>query len=292
MNERDWLILQILYEEKNITKTAHRLYISQPALTNRLQLLEKEFGVQIVNRGRRGIQFTPQGEYLARSAREMLLNIQTIKDHVINMGDQLTGTLRLGVSTFFTDYMLPDLLKSFKDRYPDVEFKVTTDLSSQIAHLIYNQDVHIGIVKGDFTWKDEKQLLLEETICIASKEKIAVEDLPYLPRVDYHTDSLLKSSIDNWWTEHFAQPPTVSIEVDKSDTCKKMVINGLGYAILPRMIVNDAPDLYKIDITKLNGDPIVRKTWMLYHKDSLHLNIVKAFVDFMEEEFHGQFNKM
>ena len=62
-------------------------------------------------------------------------------------------------------------------------------------------------------------------------------------------------------------------------------MNGLGYAILPRMIVADAPELYKVDIAKLNGEPIVRKTWMLFHKDSLQLNIVKTFVEFIEERF-------
>jgi DNA-binding transcriptional LysR family regulator len=287
LDERDWMVLQTLYKEKNITKAAQHLYISQPALTNRLQQLEKEFGVKIVNRGRRGVQFTPQGEYLAKSAHEMLLNIQKIKENVLNMEDNVAGTLRLGVSTFFTDYMLPNLLKQFKERYPNIEFKVTTGFSSHIAHLIYNQDVHIGIVKGDFSWKDHKHLLFEETICIASKEKINIHNLPNLPRIDYHTDSLLKNSIDNWWSEHFNQPPLVSIEVDKVDTCKKMVVNGLGYAILPSMILNDINDVYKTDITTIDGNPIVRKTWMFYHKDSLKLNIVKAFVEFMENEFKG-----
>ncbi|MBT2701251.1 LysR family transcriptional regulator [Bacillus sp. ISL-40] len=287
MDERDWLVLQTLYKEKNITKAAQHLYISQPALTNRLQQLEKEFGITIVNRGRRGVQFTPQGEYLAKSAHEMLLNIQKIKENVLNMEDNVAGTLRLGVSTFFTDYMLPNLLKLFKERYPTIEFKVTTGFSSHIAHLIYNQDVHIGIVKGDFSWKDHKHLLFEETICIASKEKIDIHNLPNLPRIDYHTDPLLKNSINNWWSEHFTQPPLVSIEVDKVDTCKKMVVNGLGYAILPSLILNDVNDVYKTDITTIDGNPIVRKTWMFYHKDSLELNIVKAFVEFMENEFKG-----
>ncbi|RBN36768.1 LysR family transcriptional regulator, partial [Priestia megaterium] len=55
MDDRDWLILQVLYREKNITKAAKELFISQPALTHRLQQMEKEFHVQIVNRGRRGV---------------------------------------------------------------------------------------------------------------------------------------------------------------------------------------------------------------------------------------------
>lgn len=285
LDERDWIVLQTLYKEKNITKTAQHLYISQPALTNRLQLLEKEFGVKIVNRGRRGVQFTPQGEYLAKCANEMLLTIQKIKENVLNMENNIEGTLRLGVSTFFTDYMLPNLLKQFKEQYPNIEFKVTTGFSSHISHLIYNQDVHIGIVKGDYSWKDQKRLLFEETICIASKENIDIHNLPHLPRIDYHTDSLLKNSIDNWWSEHFTQPPLVSIEVDKVDTCKKMVTNGLGYAILPSMILNDVSDIYKTVIKTIDGKPIVRKTWMFYHEDSLKLNIVKAFVNFIENEF-------
>ncbi|OAS89187.1 MULTISPECIES: LysR family transcriptional regulator [Metabacillus] len=285
MDERDWMVLQTLYKEKNITKAAQLLYISQPALTNRLNQLEKEFGVIIVNRGRRGVQFTPQGEYLAKSAQEMLLTIQKIKENVLNMEDRVVGTLRLGVSNFFTDYMLPNLLKLFKDQYPNIEFKVTTNFSSHIAQLIYNQNVHIGIVKGDFIWKDHKHLLFEESICIASKEKIDIHDLPNLPRIDYHTDTSLKNSIDKWWSENFTQPPLVSIEVDKADTCKKMVINGLGYAILPSLILKDVNDIHIADIKSIDGKPIVRKTWMIYHEDSLKLNIVKAFVDFIEKEF-------
>ena len=276
------MLLQTLYREKNITKTAQYLHISQPALTTRLQNLENEFNVKIVNRGRRGVQFTPQGEYLAKSAHEMLLKMQKIKEHVLNMADNLEGTLRLGVSTFFTDYMLPNLLKLFKDQYPNIEFKVTTNFSGNIANLTYNQDVHVGIVRGDHSWKEQKHLLFEETICIASKEKIDIQQLPYLPRIDYHTDQQLKNSIDNWWSEHFTQPPLVSIEVDKVDTCKKMLINGLGYAILPSMILNDNNDVYKTDIKTIDGKPIIRKTWMIYNKDSLKLNIVKAFVDFIK----------
>ena len=288
MDERDWIVLQTLYQEKNITKTAQRLYISQPALTNRIQQLEREFGITIVNRGRRGVQFTPQGEYLAKSANKMLLTLQNIKDNVLNMENNLVGTLRLGVSTFFTDYMLPNLLKRFKEQYPNIEFKVTTGFSSHITELIHNQDVHISIVKGDYNWNDQKRLLFEESICIASKEEISIQNLPNLPRIDYHTDLLLQNSIDNWWSERFTLPPQVNIEVDKVDTCKKMVVNGLGYAIMPSLILNDVHDLNKMDIQTIDGKPIVRKTWMFYHKDSLQLNIVKAFVDFMEKEFNGQ----
>lgn len=282
LDERDWMVLQTLYQEKNITNTAKILYISQPALTNRLKTMEKQFGVQIVIRGRRGVQFTSQGEYLAKSAHEMLWRIQKIKETVLNMEDKISGILRLGVSNFFTDYKLPGLLKLFKNQYPDVEFKVTTGLSSHITHLMHNQDVHIGFVRGDYSWQDQKKLLFEESICIASKVEIDIHRLPYLPRIDYHTDPLLKTAVDNWWTENYSQPPLVSINVDKADTCKKMVENGLGYAILPSLLINDLDNIHKFEIRTKSGEKIIRKTWMFYHEESLELNIVKAFVEFVE----------
>ncbi|OXS74749.1 LysR family transcriptional regulator [Domibacillus enclensis] len=282
MDERDWLILKTLHAYKNITHTAQSLYVSQPALTNRLKQMEKEFGVQIVTRGRRGIQFTPQGDYLAKCADDMIHQMQRIKENVLNMENSMSGTLRLGVSTFFTDYKLPGILKLFKEEYPNVEFKVTTEWSSHITHLIYNQDVHVGFVKGDYGWKDQKRLLFEETICIASKDQIDMERLPDMPRIDYRTDQNLKMVVDHWWGENYAKPPLISIDVDKAGTCKNMVANGLGYAILPSMILDDLDDLHKVELTDAAGKPIIRKSWMFFHEESLQLNIVKAFVAFIE----------
>ncbi|MFD2617292.1 LysR family transcriptional regulator [Terrilactibacillus laevilacticus] len=286
MDDRDWLILQLLYKKKNITKTAQSLYISQPSLTHRLQQIEKELGVTLVNRGRRGVQFTPQGEYVAKHANQILLDIQKIKENVSNMEKDVVGTLRLGVSDSFTHYKLPQLLKAFKEDYPKVEFKVTTDWSKEIVQLAYNQDIHIGIVRGDYSWQGEKHLLFSETLCIVSKEKINIKDLPNLPRIDYRTDYLLRAMIDNWWTDNFAVAPRVNIEVDRADTCKGMVLNGLGYAIVPSMIVENVDNIHKIDLIDKKGNPILRPTWMIYYKDTLDMSIVHAFADFVLDTHH------
>jgi DNA-binding transcriptional LysR family regulator len=71
------------------------------------------------------------------------------------------------------------------------------------------------------------------------------------------------------------------MEVDKTDTCKEMVIKGLGYAILPSLVVKDVKDLYKISILNKDGETIKRETWMFYSKDFLGLKLVKTFVDFV-----------
>ncbi|ETI69220.1 LysR family transcriptional regulator [Neobacillus vireti] len=283
MEDRDWVLLQALYKHKNITRAAQELFISQPSLTKRLQDIEKEFGATIVQRGRRGVQFTPEGEFLAKSADEILRNLRMIKEHVQNMGTNvIAGTLRLGVSDYFTKYQLPRILKLFKNQYQNVEFQVKTGWSKDVLNLVHNQDVHIGFLRGDYQWTGKKHLLFEETLCIAYKDEFELKDLPRLPRIDYRTESLFKGMIDNWWTANFEQPPFVGMMVDKVDTCKEMIINGLGYAIVPRFILNDVQDLYLIDIKDKKGNPLLRKTWMYYHEDALEMKMVKLFVDLVE----------
>ncbi|MGC9935180.1 LysR family transcriptional regulator [Priestia aryabhattai] len=283
MDTRDWLILSTLHKEKSITKAGQSLFIAQPTLTKRLKRIEKEFGVQIVNRTIKGVQFTSEGEYLARRAEEVLKVFQEIEEDIRNFDYQVAGTLRLGVSNFISKYKLPALLKSFKGQYPQASFEVKTGYSRDIFNLAYNQDVHISFIRGNYNWPGQKHLLFEEKLCIASRNKINLEELPNLPRIDYRTDSLYKQLVENWWTEHYSDPPIIAMVVDQGDTCKEMVMNGLGYAIMPSLFLENIKDIHKIYLTDKNGKQITQKTWMIYHEESLKLNIVRAFVNLVEE---------
>lgn len=283
MDTRDWEILKILYEQKNITKTANLLYISQPALTKRLQQIESEFNTQIVIRGRRGIHFTPQGEFLVKCADEMLGRLRNIHDTISNIEGKVVGTLRIGASNLIARVKIPQILKKFKTAFPEVEFEVSTGWSSEIFQLLSNREIHIAIVRGDYPWQEGKQLLLKEPLTIASRAPFKLEDLPKLPRINYGSDSKLKDLIDHWWSDNFSTPPKIAMTVDRTDTCKQMVINGLGYAILPGLLVSKEVDIHKMNLQSKDGEFITRDTWMLYHEESLEFSLVEEFVEFLQE---------
>ena len=281
MNEKDWLILKTLSEKKSITKTAQFLFISQPALSSRLQQIEARFGTAIVVRSKKGVQFTPEGEYLVKGACDILKKIQTLEENVQNMQETITGTLRIGTSHFFTKHMLPDLLASFKAQQPGIEFKVTTNWSREIISLIQNNEVQIGFIRGDYDWTGEKELLFKEKMYISFKNEFSLTDLPYMPRIDFHNEYSTQLLLDKWWNEHFSIPPRIGMEVDKVDTCKEMVSRGLGYAFLPATIFNENDKLCNYEIVYKSGQSLMRKTWMVYQKESTDLKLVKAFLDFI-----------
>lgn len=281
MDEKDWHILMTLHEEKNITRAAQRLYISQPALTYRIQQLEKEFNTKIVSRGKKGVEFTVKGEFLVQYAHDMIQQLRKTKEHIVNMDSTVKGTLRLAVSGLFARYELPSLLKNFLDEYPDVEVSLKTGWSSDIHQLLQKEEAHLGIVRGDYNWKENKILLREEKICIASNKKIEFEDLPFLPRINYQTDQSLKNTIENWWQETYTAPPMIAMEVDRIDTCKELVLNGLGYAILPEICLKNDEPLYIAPIMLQDDQFLGRNTWIFYRDAALELAQVKAFIDFL-----------
>lgn len=282
MNEKDWRILSTLMEEKNITKTSQRLFISQPALTYRIKELEKEFSMKIITRGSRGIDFTPRGEYLVEYAQSMLSQLQKIKEQLINMDKGISGTLRLAVSGMFARHELPSILKAFLNLYPDVEINLKTGWSSEVNLMLQKEEAHLGIIRGDYDWPGEKILFRKEKICIVSSKEIDILQLPTLPRINYQTDMSLKNTIEHWWSQSYTVPPKITMETDRSDTCKQMVLNGLGYSILPEICIQKEEPLYSIPLT-VNGQYVTRKTWLIYRDTALELKHVKAFIDFLAE---------
>ncbi|PKF85994.1 LysR family transcriptional regulator [Bacillus sp. BA3] len=290
MNEKDCMMLQYISEEQNMTKAAERLYITQPALTYRLRQIEKEFGVPVIMKNGKGIKLTQEGEYLVTYSQKVLLDLRKTKEYVVNMRNEVEGHLRIGVSSYYGLYKLPPILKSFISTYPKVQINVDSGWSNEIYELLLHEDIHVGIVKGDYQWYDQKYLINEESICVISQEEINLDSLPKIPRINFKISksggsyrySSLSQTIDDWWHERFNESPQITMQVDSYETCKEMVKNGLGYAIIPRSFVNPSDELHRIDLIRKNGQAIKRNTWMLYRETSLQFTIVERFVNYIK----------
>jgi DNA-binding transcriptional LysR family regulator len=256
------LTLQDLYKSRNITKTAHNLGLSQPALTKRLKQIEAEYGITLVKRERRGISFTTEGEFLAGRAQYLLKKQQEIREIGWSMRSEPTGTIKVGISNFFTKFLFLDVLREFQSLYPNIQFQIETGWSRNIFNLLVKEELHVAFVRGDYSWAGLRQLLFEENMVIASSEPIEIEALPNLPMISYKTDIKLKSMMEKWWYENFTVPPQVIMEVDRSDTCLDMISNNLGFSILPGLVARNAGEINTTPIYDKAGERITRKSWM------------------------------
>ncbi|MDO3409930.1 LysR family transcriptional regulator [Saccharibacillus sp. CPCC 101409] len=293
MNDKDAAMLKYLAEGHSLTRTAEKLYVTQPALTYRLQQMEREFGVPLIVKHARGMQLTPEGEALAAHARRMSEELARVKDELQSMRGRVRGTLRLGVASYFGLYMLPPLLRRFRDLFPDVQFDVTCALSSEVLELLNAREIHVGIVRGDYPWPESRRLLHDEPVYLIAGGPVDLDGLPRLPQIEYadsriggarQTPSMFVRDIQAWWRERYDEPPLVSMRADAYETCREMVRHGLGYSFVPGVFVPPGSGLYTHELERLDGTPLRRRTWMLHREQAGELSMVAEFIRFMEEQ--------
>ncbi|WP_142921113.1 LysR family transcriptional regulator, partial [Staphylococcus xylosus] len=283
MDSMDWEILRELFKCKNITQTSKTLRTSQPAVSYRINKIEQEFNVKIIHRNKKGVVFTSQGEMIVNYAISMLKDNQKLKEDLISQENTVQGILRLSASSIFSRYQLPKILSEFSQKYPAVEFDVNTGWSEEVFKSVHNDYSQVGILRGDYSFSSEKIRLMKEKIYVVSKHPIDITDLPHLPRIYYNTDTSLNKLIDDWWIGKFIEPPSITINVDNMETSKEFVQNGLGFSILPGILLRDDDNLSKIPCLDQQNNYIIRNTDMILKEQYLNNTVVRAFYNFMKD---------
>lgn len=281
MNEKDLLLIKTLFEEKNITHTAKRLFISQPAISDRLQRLESELNCALIVRQPRGISFTSEGEILYQYALNHLQDYEQLKATLSSDRDTTRGVLKIGCSNIFSKYKLPPLLSKFMKLYPQIDVSMRSGYSHNRFKDFLEGNIHVCIARGNHNWQEKKTFLWKEPLCIFSKEIVETSQLLNMPYIHYITDPLLQNVLDEWWYSLFNTPPKTIIEVDAMDTALKLVQQGIGYTLLSQSCTTDAPNLYASPLFYKSGQPVMRSTYMYYRNNYIHFAATKAFVDFM-----------
>lgn len=283
LNKKDIELLLMLDQTKNITHAAEQLFVSQSTISMRITNLEKLYGIAIIIRKHRGIEWTDKGKLLLQFAQRFKLEHLKLLDQ-ISEDAEVSGTLNIGVSHFFALHKMPKILRLFKKEYPNVHIEIITGWSSEMYRELTVGNVHLIFVKGDFPWGDEKLLLYKEAMIVASAVPFELEDLPNLPRIDYKTDPLIKHTIDQWWNHTFTEQAKTAIFVNQVETCKEMILNGLGFGILSEFVIKNEPSIYsKPIIHPETNQHIIRPTWLYYEKTYSELKSVHVFIQFIKK---------
>ena len=279
-------IIKTLAEEGNMRKAADRLFLSQPALSQRLQSIEKEWGVLLFIRSQKGLEPTPAGELVVEYAKEAILKKEEALEMISSMADKVHGTLKIACASIIGHTWLPQVLKEFVERYPDAQISLLTGWSSEIVKALNEREAHIGIVRGQTDWKSRKEYLFRDQLYLVDNEITSLDQIKETTRpfVQFKSDSNYHREIQHWWQRHFSQKPERQITVDQIETCKQLALNGIGYAILPAITLIGDEKVNKIPL--LNSDEefeLTRDTWLIGYESSFALKQVSAFTEIVQE---------
>jgi len=291
MDTIDWLMLKAVAEEKSLTQAAQRLNISQPSLTYRIKSLESEFGIKILDRDSRGVTYTAGGDLILSYALEMLARLDTLKVDVAAREEDVSGTVRVGVSTVFTKYYLAAILKKFAKAFPHVDVVLRTGSAMlEIPELLAADAVDVVIRRGDMPWAGRKHVLFDEPKGIVSAQPIEIDTLMESTWIQHPFTKPLGSDLElyRWWRGRcgFDADPRI-IMVNSIEACLEFVSQGLGWAFLPKTHLKYKRQLSFHPLIWPDGRPIVHPTVLLYREKALELRSARCFIEFLLREYPG-----
>lgn len=284
MDNRDLLILKYLSDFKNITKTANALFMSQPALTKRIKHMEKELNTQLVESSNKGITLTPTGIEAALFADDALNRFDQLTKRLAEIDNKNLSVLRLTAPNIICEYYLPSIIRKFKKIHPKARFLITMAPSSKVVSLMNNNQCDFGFLRNDFGWDDAGMLLLTTNhIVAACRQPFALKDLSHMNRVAYTTDAYYMKMLDLWWSNNFSTPPHIDVQVSSLDLCCEMVFQGLGFGLLPSVLIPKDLPIHQLVLNDKDGKPIQRHTYLIFKEKEVNSRINKDFLAFIQE---------
>jgi LysR family cys regulon transcriptional activator len=273
----------------NITAAAEKLHTSQPGVSKQIKLLEDELGFQIfVRDGRNLSRVTAAGQQVIDRALRILREVQNIRRLSDDFKDEARGTLSIGTTHTQARYVLPEVIRKFREQYPEVRLHLHQGTSEQIAEMAALDRIDFAIATGSqslfeghallpcYRW--HRDVVVPKGHPLARQKSPTLKQLAAYPIVTYVFGFSGPSSL----MEIFAKEglvPDVALTARDADVIKTYVRLGLGIGIVACVAIDseDDADLVQIDTSHLFP---AHTTWIGFRRGGL---LRKYQLDFVQQ---------
>lgn len=262
-------IIKALSSERNFTKAAERLYISQPCLSQQLKSLEKRLGILLVTRNNNRLDLTEAGKiFLTYSERILALceeSCRALND--LKNGDR--GDLKIGATSTVGTYLIPSILALFIQTYPQIKLKVQISPTRIMIKNILSRTIDIAIIDGNIPpglkknldivqfAEDEFSLIIPKSHPFVSQgtKTINKNDLYNLNFITLNSDSTVQDHINQTLRKNEIDTTKLNIVLylNSMEAIKASVILGLGVAFVPSSIIEKELALKNLEVITIRS---------------------------------------
>jgi DNA-binding transcriptional LysR family regulator len=264
--------------EGSFHQAADVLHITQTALTRRLQNLEANLGVRLVERTTRSLALTGIGKEFLPHCDRLLAELQTTLVELRESGKAQRGNISIACVPTVGVYYLPRVIKEYSARYPDNRIKILDHLSPGVNDAVLRREVEFGICMAGSRnpelvsiplLQDRYVLICRDDHPLAGKKKLAWRQLAPHPLIFPSLVSSRRAQLNLALADqNLALQPHV--EVERSSSAVGMVAAGVAAAVVPRLAVQEGayPNIRIVAMTA----PVVSWTMVLLSRKTAHLS--------------------
>lgn len=271
----------------SITRAAERLGLGQPSVSQQVRALETDLGVRLFDRNGPRIALTVAGESLYRNAMPLVEGMDSLHGAFVEQSGRISGTVRIAAGQASKSFILPRLIKQFRDRYPDVRFHIERSVTSEALKLLRAHLVDLAFTGADETPAgiDRYPLFSYGLVLIvpldhplAGRESVDMQEASLYPAI-VPASGTASRMLGELEARRLGAEINVAVEAHGWGALKCYVEAGLGISIVPDFCVTDRD---RVSVIPLPRHLRARDYWMYARRDgSRRPPAVEQFIRFV-----------
>jgi DNA-binding transcriptional LysR family regulator len=274
-------------EHKNFSKAADDIFLSQSTVSSHIQSLEKMLNVKLFDRVGRDSILTPYGERLYEWAIKILkLKDQALLD--LNQGmSESRGAIRLAASSVPGQFIIPKMVKKFREEYPNVIFHIHQSSSKNVSEKVLNGSVDFGILgeryehdKLDYIPLLKEKLVLVTPSAVDITSPVNTEEIIKHPLIMRNSDSGTNAILERFLKKKQISKEKLNIiaYTDSIQSLIQFVIQGTGAAIISEIAAKEYATSNRINIHEIEDFNDERYFYLVYNKNKTLSLVAKLFI--------------
>lgn len=211
----------------SFTRAAKELFVSQPAITKHINELERQYSVRLFDRTGGKIMLTDAGRLMLEHCSRILDEYNRMEYDMNLLNERSSGHISIGASTTVAQYVLPQILAEFTERFPQIEVSLTNGNSRDIENALLNHDIDLGMVEGithsaglqyEPFLEDELVAIIKQSGNESMPEEITPQELCRQPLVIREQGSGTLEVIEIELEKHGIRPQELNIRIRLGST--------------------------------------------------------------------------
>jgi len=287
------IIFKTVAEQKNFSKAADLLHISQPAISLNIQALEEYYGTQLFWRNNRKVTLTPDGQILYNYACKILSLYDAALEAIQEHTHQPKGNLSIGASQTIGDYVAPQLAAAFTEKYPEVNLTIPIANTTEIIKRLINHEISLALIEFHTThpkieltpfMRDELVVIASIQSCLRSKSEVSIEEMTNFPLILREEGSGTRHIMEETLNSLNAKVDSFPshLVLGSNQAIKVAVQSGLGISILSQSAVAKECEYGMLHSLRIIGKNIERYFYLATLKGVNMDLLAKLFTEMLK----------
>jgi DNA-binding transcriptional LysR family regulator len=282
-------------EEGNFSRAAERLQLSQSAISQNIQAIERSYGIELFVRRGRSVELSEAGQAILPLAREVLHSSSKFEDAIKNVNKEIGGELLIGCSTSAGRYLMPSLLSLFQKQFPSVKSRVKVLSRESVLEQLLNEMIPLGVTSRKFDHHEliSEPLFDEKVILIvhsshpwALKGKANPADIVSQPIIMREETSGTREAVLEGLKAHGVTLDRLNVvmELGSAEAIELAVERGMGISFVSEMIAARGLSLGLVKRVDLDGLELQRTVFITRRMNYPSTRAQNMFWTFAKEQ--------